>query len=81
MLNLAQAAAELNCSESGLRKIVRRREIQFFQRRKHAPLRFKPEWLAEYIDRHSTTPGEPSQAPASRQRRKPAPPVVNRFGL
>jgi hypothetical protein len=82
MLNLEQAAAVLGCSESGLRKIVRRREIHFFQARKHSPLKFKPEWLAEYIDRHDTPPDESSEAPAARQRQpRPAPPVANRFGL
>lgn len=37
-------------SESGLRKIINRRELSYFQAKPHSPIRMKQEWLDEYID-------------------------------
>jgi hypothetical protein len=77
MLSLAQAAELLGYSTSGLRKLVRRGDVRYFQARPHAPLKFRQEWLDDFIECGS----QPSE-PARRQRRpKPAPPVANRFGL
>jgi hypothetical protein len=79
MLDLKQAAELLGYSTSGLRKLVRRGDVRVFQARPHAPLKFRPEWLDEFIEARSTTP---SEAPAQQRRRaKPAPPVANQFGL
>lgn len=79
MLNLAQAAKMLGYSSSGLRKLVRRGEVRFFQARPHAPLRFRPEWIDAYIEAKSAPMDEPSHS--RRQRQPKTTPVANRFGL
>jgi hypothetical protein len=74
LLSLEDAAKLLGYTPSGLRKIVRRtREgkrgptIQFFQVGT-GPIRFKPEWLDEFVAANSTMP--------QRQRSTPIPKAV-----
>jgi hypothetical protein len=78
VVSLNEAARILGMSASGLRKVVRRGAIRFSQSRPHSPIKFRREWLGEYVERGSQT-GEPA---AKRQPKpKSAPPVANRFGL
>ena len=53
LLSLREAAALLGYTEKGLRKIVARKGIQSFQSAPWAPIKFKREWLDEFIDRHT----------------------------
>ena len=50
MLSIQQAARILGCSVSGLRKLITRNAITFYQDRKGAPIKFRREWLDEFID-------------------------------
>lgn len=72
LMNLDDAAEILALSPSGLRKLVRRRAIQFFQDRPHSPIKFRREWLDEYIDRHTTVIGGPTK-PVKRTKPVPLP--------
>lgn len=49
-VGLCEAADILGMSESGLRKLVRRGEIRYSQTRKGAAIRFRREWLDEFIE-------------------------------
>lgn len=70
LISLSQAAELLGYSTSGLRKLVRRREVQYFQARPHAPIKFKREWIDEFIEANSTNPGM-VEAPRPRKRKTP----------
>jgi excisionase family DNA binding protein len=70
MLSLNEAAAVLGCSPSGLRKLVQRRAIRFFQLAKHSRIKFRREWLDEFIDAHSVVPGAPEKS-VRRQKARP----------
>jgi hypothetical protein len=76
LIPLSEAAAILGYSTSGLRKLVARGDVRFFQARPHAPLKFKPEWLEEFIDRGS----QPSE-PAVRPRKAKRGPIELRHGF
>jgi len=67
LLNLAQAAELLNYSASGLRKLVRRRAIQYFQARPHAPIKFRREWIEAFIEAGSVAPREAVELPAKKK--------------
>lgn len=63
MLSLEQAAAYLGYSPSGLRKLVQRtrerkhgRTIKFFQSGKWSNIKFKQEWLDEFIEQGTVEP-------------------------
>lgn len=79
MLSLNEAAAILGCSPSGLRKLVQRRAIRFFQLAKHSRIKFRREWLDEFIDAHSIAPGAPAKP--MRQRRQKPRPYKSEFGF
>ena len=49
-VDLREAARIIGCSESGLRKLVKRNVIQCAQSRKHGRLRFRREWLKEFLE-------------------------------
>jgi excisionase family DNA binding protein len=51
LLTLQQAADRLGYTAKGLRKLVKRGEIRFLQARPRSPIKFRPEWLDEFIDR------------------------------
>lgn len=57
MLSIKQAAEYLGYSVSGLRKLVSRGLIRYFQARDGAALRFRQEWLDDFIDAN-TKPAE-----------------------
>jgi hypothetical protein len=69
LLSLQQAARFLGYSAGGLRKLVRRRELQYFQVRKHSPLRFRQEWLDAFVAEHSVGTGLP--VPETRKKKPP----------
>jgi hypothetical protein len=54
MLSLREAAELLGYTESGLRKIIARKGIEFFQSRPWAPIKFRREWVDSFIMGHST---------------------------
>lgn len=68
LISLSEAAELLGYSTSGLRKLVARRAIQFFQARPHSPIKFRREWLDEFVEAGSIKPGAPATA---QKRRKP----------
>jgi len=77
MLNLREAAEQLGYKPSGLREIVDRTRkgkqgatIQFFQVGK-GPIRFKQDWLDEFVAANSIAPGQVTVQQRPRQRRKP----------
>ena len=49
VLSLREASRYLGMSESGLRKLVRRRAIRFSQAKKGAAIKFQRTWLDDYI--------------------------------
>lgn len=65
MLSLQEAAEKLGYTTKGLRKIVDRSRakangaetrgptITFFQTTKGAPVKFRPEWIDEFIEAHT----------------------------
>lgn len=68
-LNLKEAAAYLRYEESWFRQVVKSGLVKHWQARKNAPIKFKKEWLDEFVE--ATTKGG-SQTPriAGRQQRK-----------
>ena len=65
LLSLRQAAAYLGMSDSGLRKITRKRRIRFAQQSRWSRIKFRREWLDEFIEATSVTPVMP--VPKARQ--------------
>lgn len=82
LINLADAAARLGYSSWGLRKIVTRSKkreaaglpplIKSFQLARRGPIKFRPEWLDEFIAANSTVVvvPPPQPPPAKRGRGK-----------
>ena len=68
LLSLEEAAAVLGYTVKGLRKIVDRSRsrahgartrgptIKFFQTSRGAPVKFRPEWVEDFIDKHTINP-------------------------
>lgn len=56
LIGMAEAAKLLNYSTSGLRKLVSRRAIRYFQARPHAAIKFRREWLEEFVEGGATVP-------------------------
>lgn len=73
MVGIREAAQTLNCSESGLRKLIRKKAIRFSQSKKHGTIRFRPEWLEEFIEHNSPNPGKKVSIGPTSQRRVHAP--------
>jgi hypothetical protein len=68
LLTLEEAAAQLGYSASGLRKIVNNTKsgkcgaaIQFFQVGR-GPIKFRQEWLDEFVEANATIPMRPRTA-------------------
>jgi hypothetical protein len=83
LLNLAEAAALLGYAPSGLRKIVNRTKhgepgavIRFMQVGR-GPIRFRREWLEQFIDANTTGPKPVDRSPA----RKPLQGAESQFGF
>ena len=72
LLNLQEAADYLGYSESGMRKLVAKGELLFCQRRKHGRIKFKPEWLEDFIRENThdlrTEPPQKATRKAARKR-------------
>ena len=75
MLDIEDVAQALGCTVSGVRKVVARGEIRYFQHGKRGRLKFKQEWVDEFIARHTVALADeqPRLAPAKRPA-KPKPP-------
>ena len=69
MLKLKEAATLLGMSESGLRKLVRRNAIKYYQERKGGSIKFRREWIDDHIDGNSHGDGVPQIAPKQPVRR------------
>jgi hypothetical protein len=65
LLNLEQAAAYLGYKPEGLRKIVKLRQIEFAQNGR-GPIRFRREWLDEFVARNAGGPDDIERSPAQR---------------
>lgn len=66
MLGIREAAILLGYSISGVRKLVRRRAIRHFQLGPHSPIKFKVEWISEFIDA-GTDAGIAEDSPVKRR--------------
>jgi excisionase family DNA binding protein len=68
VLSLSEAAKYLGYSESGLRKIVKRKEIRFAQSGQ-GPIKFQREWLDEFLVGRGVerSPAQSRRAPISIQ--------------
>jgi hypothetical protein len=77
LITLSEAAKRLGYSAWGLRKIVtrsKRREaaglpplIKSFQLARRGPIKFRHEWLDEFIEANSTVAVPPSQPPPAKR--------------
>ena len=71
ILRLKEAAEYTGTTVSGLRKLVDRKEIRYFQRKAHSPILFKSEWLDEYIEQHTHQPRKFEARPGRQPKPKP----------
>jgi excisionase family DNA binding protein len=78
LLNLREAAKYLGYDAAGLRKIVSQKRIRFVQNGR-GPIKFRREWLDEFIKGNEGGPKDLARAPA--QKRRTAPVTESRFGL
>jgi hypothetical protein len=80
LLNLRQAAEMLGYAPAGLRKLVRQRRIQFSQNGR-GPIKFRREWLDEFITSNENGPLRIMRSPAQTRRTPGVVEVASRFGL
>ncbi len=71
MLSLKEAAQYLSCSQSSLRKTVRDGRIRYYQPRKHDRIKFKPQWLEEFLAAGTHDPMLPRPLQVRRPTRPP----------
>jgi excisionase family DNA binding protein len=71
LVDLTTAAAYLGYIPSGLRKLVKQKRIRYVQNGR-GPIRFRREWLDEFINANSSGPQDIERAPAQ-TRSKPRP--------
>lgn len=76
MLSLVEAAKLLGYSTSGLRKLCKNGLIRFFQVKPHSPLKFKREWIDEFIEQKS----HPTEVEKKQDQKLPKR-LPNRFGI
>jgi excisionase family DNA binding protein len=69
LLTLREAAAYLGYSPSGLRKIVSKRAIRYSQVGQ-GPIRFRREWLDEFVAVHTVDPRQIERSPAHPRTRR-----------
>ena len=72
MLSFEESANYLGMSVSGLRKIVRKGKIRYFQSGRCGRIKFKKEWLDDYIEENS----QHRQEPPAKVGRKKKPQLV-----
>lgn len=82
LIGLREAARMLGYTEKGLRKIVARSRarvagarthgptIKFFQTAKGAAVRFRPEWIEEFINENTVDPSQPVETSGGHARKK-----------
>lgn len=70
MLDIPEVAQQLGSTESGVRKLVAKREIKFYQHGKHGRIRFKQEWIDEFIEKHTVSPPDETLAPVPPRKHK-----------
>ena len=75
MEDIKTVAKQLGMTISGLRKLVAKREIRYFQHGKHGRILFRPEWVEEFIERHTHAPKMEDVA-VSRPRKKKDKPAL-----
>jgi hypothetical protein len=80
LLNLRQAAEMLGYAPAGLRKLVRQRRIQFSQNGR-GPIKFRREWLDEFIASNENGPLKIMRSPAQTRRAPAVLAEASRFGL
>jgi len=56
MLTISEAAERLGCSTWTVRDLVRRGEIRHHRQTTRGTIRFKPEWIEEYIAKGMVAP-------------------------
>ena len=83
MLDIEEVAQQLGCTVSGVRKVVARGEIRYFQHGKRGRLKFKPEWVEEFVCKHTVAPKDetPQKARPKPKKRLIAGKCENRHGL
>jgi hypothetical protein len=62
MLSLRAASKLLGYTESGLRKLVDKKRIEYFQAKRWGPIKFKREWLDSFVAGHATAAPRPATA-------------------
>ncbi len=80
LLALTEAAEYLGMTPHGLRKLVKRGGIAYFQHGQRGRLKFKPEWLDQFIDNSTHKPRQFTPKPG-RQPKRPAKPMPTASGL
>ena len=75
MLDIEDVAQQLGCTVSGVRKIVARGEMRYFQHGKRGRLKFKQEWVDEFIAQHTVAPADkqPQRLSAKRPAKQKSP--------
>jgi hypothetical protein len=67
--NLNSAANQLGMTVSGLRKLVVKKKITYFQNGKRGRIMFRPEWLEEFIEGHTHDTSHGAKLPATPRRK------------
>jgi excisionase family DNA binding protein len=70
MLSLKQVAAYMGFSEAGVRKLIAKRKLRYFQTGKHGRIKFRPEWLDEYVAKNTIAPADECPPPPVRRRKR-----------
>jgi len=74
LLDMKDAAKRIGCSVSGLRKLVANRLIKFFRTKKWGRIKFRVEWLEEFIAKGVVAPRDEMQVSV----KKPKQPGLNK---
>ena len=75
LISLDTAATQLGYSVSGLRKLIRKKAIQFFQISPHAAIKFRQEWLDEFVEAKTIKPSRPLPPKPKPKKVRPALPA------
>lgn len=75
MFGLKETATQLGISEKGLRTLIKRRAIRYYQPHNHCPIKFRQEWIDEYRRRWPAAEPKPKavkvRAVAAQDARRP----------
>jgi excisionase family DNA binding protein len=75
-LNIEEAASYLGISKDELYRLTRSDKITHFQRRKRGLIKFKSDWLDEWINRYVSGPNQAAVAPKQSKPQKPKKPEI-----